>query len=81
MQCLGDDKCRPRIVSHAVACNAWATIDVALALLVMLLHACLGDDCCRPRIVSHAVACNVWATIVVALVLLVMLLHAMLGRR
>ena len=59
--------------------NAWATINVALALLVMLLRACLGDDRCCPRIVSHAVAGHAWATINVALALLVMHLHAMLG--
>ena len=33
MQCLGDDQCRPRMDNHAIACNAWVTIDVALALV------------------------------------------------
>ena len=32
MQCLGDDQCRPRIACHAVACNAWVMINIALAL-------------------------------------------------
>ena len=48
MQRLGNDQCRPRIVSHACACNAWVTIDVAIVLLVMLLHAMLGRRLMSP---------------------------------
>ena len=76
--CSGDDQCRSRIASHAVAWHAWATINVAR--IVSHAVACmLGRRSMSPLHCQSCCCMHAWATIVVVLALLVMLLHARLG--